>query len=113
MGDVNLPLSGPVVEAFKIWTSWFSGNTNQIGLVNVNLGKSSDANLERDIITDAASYGKQLGRIEDVLVVLVKHLDKSRLSEQELTAVHEFKRVIDDIADVRAARTDKPSLRLP
>ena len=83
MGDVNLPLSGPVAEAFKIWTSWFSGNFGQVGLINVNLGKSSDADLERKIIEDAASYGKQLGRIEDALVVLIKHLDRASCRPQK------------------------------
>ncbi len=113
MGDVNLPLSGPVAEAFKLWTSWFSGNTNQIGLINVNVGKSSDADLEKNIIEDAASYGKQLGRMEDVLVVLVKHLDRTKLTKPEIAALDDFKRMVDDIADVREHAKRSPALRLP
>lgn len=113
MGDVNLPLSGPVAEAFRIWTSWFTASTNQVGLVNVNVGHSSDDELERKIIEDAASYGKQLGRIEDALVVLVRHLDKSKLTKPELGALHDLERMIDDVADVRDRLNRKPSLRMP
>ena len=111
MGDVNLPMSGSLAQVFKYWTSWLPGSSNQLGLLNVSLGQSSDAELERQILEDAASYGKQLGRIEDALAVLVRHLDKSKLTEKERGALHDLDRMIEDIADVRDRLKRKPSMQ--
>ncbi len=103
----------PVAQAFKLWTSLFTVVGNQIGLINVNVGKSSDPVVEQKVLSKAASYGKQLGRIEDALVVLVKRLDQSALSDEEKKAISELKRMIDDIADVRDRHSRQPILRLP
>lgn len=113
MPDVNLPLSGPVAQAFKLWTSLFTTIGNQIALINVNVGKPSDPVVEQEVLSEAASYGKQLGRIEDALVVLVRHFDQSSLSHEEKKALSELKRMIDDVADVRDRHSRQPTLRVP
>ena len=73
MPNMNLPLSGDVTQAINPWTAFFSAFSSQVGFMNINLAKSSDPTVERAVIADVASYGKPLGRIEDALVVLLKH----------------------------------------
>ena len=45
-------------------------------------GKVSNPAVEEEVLTEVASYGKQLGRIEDVLQVLLAHFHP----EKKLTA---------------------------
>ena len=88
MPDVNLPLSGAVTQTIEPWTSWFSAFGSQVGLINVNLGSSADPDVEKAVIAKVASYGRQLGRIEDALVVLLKHFRPAEeLSSAEKRAI--------------------------
>ena len=108
MPDVNLPLSGAVTQTIDPWTSWFSAFGSQIGLINVNLGTSSDPDTERAVIAKAASYGKQLGRIEDALIVLLKHFrPEGNLSPEEDRAIRALKRMVEEIDDVKQSRPAK------
>ena len=103
MPDFKLPLSGNVNQTINPWTMFFNPIGSQIGLVNVNLGNSSNPAVEEQVISDVASYGKQLGRIEDVLVVLLTHFRPKRaLTKAENKAILDLKRMIEDIADVKA-----------
>jgi len=103
MPDFKLPLSGNVTQTINPWTVFFNPIGSQIGLVNVNLGNSSNPAVEEQVISDVASYGKQLGRIEDVLVVLMTHFRPERaLTKAENKAILDLKRMIEDIADVKA-----------
>ena len=47
---------------------------SQFGLININLGQSSNPTVEEEVLTDVASYGRQLGRISDALAVLLARL---------------------------------------
>jgi hypothetical protein len=108
MPDVNLPLSGPVAQAFRPWAPLFSAFGSQIGLINVSVGKSSNPAVEEDVLTDVASYGRQLGRIEDALVVLLKHFAPSEeLSDFEKRAIDDLKRMLHDTADVKKRHSAK------
>ena len=79
MAELKLPLSGNVSQVISPWTAWFSAFGSQIGLVNVNLGQSSAPEVEREILSEVGSYGKQLGRVGDVLTVLLKHFRPDEL----------------------------------
>ena len=84
MPTFKLPLSGDVVQSINPWTSFFSPSGGQYGLVNINLGQSSEPQVEADVLSDVASYGKQLGQIGDALIVLLNHLPKhAPLSHEE------------------------------
>lgn len=72
MSDFNMPLSGNVTQSILPWNWTFDPQNSQFSLFNVYLGQSSNPAVEREAL-DIASYGKQLGRIEDVLMVLVQH----------------------------------------
>lgn len=85
----KLPLSGDVVQAINPW-NWFSQG-GQFGLVNINLGKSADPDLEQRILDDVGSYGRQIGRIGEVLEVLLDHVKLDRMNAKERTVVEDFR----------------------
>jgi hypothetical protein len=89
---------------------FFNPIGSQVGLVNVNLGNSSNPAIEEQVISDVASYGKQLGRIEDALVVLIAHFRPKRaLTKAENKAILDLKRMIEDIGDVKARHSAEAS----
>ncbi len=100
----KLPLSGNVVQSINPFTALLSP------IININLGQSSDPSVESDVLTDVASYGKQLGRIEDALTVLLKHF-KPRDAEEK-AAIDAFKEVVDAVAKVKENH-NRPALKFP
>jgi hypothetical protein len=76
------PLGGDVTQWIR--TSWIKSLSDQTGFININNVRAGDPELERRIIEDVASYGRQLGRMMEALDVVVGHL---RLGEgKDLTA---------------------------
>ena len=103
MATFELPLSGNVNQA--IWTAFMSPLNDQYGLININLGESSDPNVEKQVLAEVGSYGKQLGRMGDALAVLVKHFrPKKNLSAKEEDALEALRSMLDDIARIKKAR---------
>ena len=100
MPAFKLPLSGDVVQSINPFTSFITGG--QFGLININLGQSSEPKVEEEVLSDKASYGKQLGRIGDALIVLLEHFHpRKELTEQEKTAIKDLKKMLNEIADVK------------
>ena len=67
-GMMKYPFSGDVTQAISPYTNWFSPQ------ITVNAG---DPRLEARILTDGASYGRQLGVVIDALrAVVEKKQDK-------------------------------------
>lgn len=99
----RLPLSGNVTQTINPWNWFFSSTGGQFGLVNIELGQSSNPPVEEEVLSDVASYGKQLGRIEDALLVLVVHFHPERpLTSAETDAFAALKSMTDQIAAVKA-----------
>jgi len=99
----RLPLSGNVTQTINPWTWFFNPVGSQVGLVNIELGQSSNPAIEEEVLSDVASYGKQLGRIEDALIVLVAHFRPERpLTSEEEAAIDRLKDVVSKIASVKA-----------
>jgi hypothetical protein len=100
MTDFNLPLSGAVTQTFP-WTNYFT----------INVGQSSDPAIEKDALS-VASYGKQLGRIGDALIVLLKHVELAgKLSPDEEAAIRDLKSMLNEIANEKAKHGAKLVLR--
>jgi hypothetical protein len=55
----------------------------QFGFFNINLGQTPRPDVEQEILERVGSYGRQLGRIGDVLDVLMDHLQQDELTESE------------------------------
>jgi hypothetical protein len=98
----RLPLSGNVTQSILPWTWLFNPVGSQVGLVNISLGQSSNPAIEEEVLTDVASYGKQLGRIEDALEILVEHFRPERkLTAAEDKAIRDLKSMLKDVAAVK------------
>ena len=101
MPDVNLPLSGAVTQSFP-WTNYFT----------INLGTSSDPAIEQNVLSDVGSYGKQLGRIGDALIVLLRHLpQQAKLSDDEKKSIEDLKSMLHEIANVKTRHSAKFVMR--
>jgi hypothetical protein len=111
----RLPLSGNVTQSINPWNWIFNPSGGQFGLVNIALGQSSNPAVEEEVLSDVASYGKQLGRIEDALSVLLAHFRPERaLSADEEKALAALKEMTDEIAAVKAKHgAEKPPAPLP
>jgi hypothetical protein len=102
MPAFRLPLSGNVTQSINPWTWFFNPVGSQVGLVNIELGQSSNPAIEEEVLGDVASYGKQLGRIEDALLVLLAHFRPDRpLTADEDAAIAALKAMAGEIAAVK------------
>jgi hypothetical protein len=109
MPTFKLPLSGDVVQSINPFTAFMTGG--QFGLININLGQSSEPKVEADVLSDVATYGKQLGRIGDALIVLLAHFHpRTPLSAEETAAIDALKTMLASIADVKE-KHKRPALR--
>ncbi len=105
----RLPLSGNVTQSINPWNWVFNPTGGQFGLVNISLGQSSNPAVEEEVLSDVASYGKQLGRIEDVLLLLIGRAEKSGdLGAEEKQAFGALKDMMGEIAAVKAKHGAAP-----
>ncbi len=105
------PLSGDVTQAWATWARM----VGQWGLININVGGDStpDPVLERRIVDEVASYGRQLGRISEALEALIEatvteeaadgqRLDRSKLKrDEQIAALLEFRAMLRQIEAVK------------
>ena len=109
MPTFKLPLSGDVVQSINPFTAFMTGG--QFGLVNINLGQSSEPKVEEEVLSDIATYGKQLGRIGDALIVLLAHFHPDKpLTADETAAIDALKAMLDKIANVKE-KYKRPAIR--
>jgi hypothetical protein len=68
----------------------------------INLGESGSPEAEVEILRRVGSYGRQLGRISDVIIVLLRHLpNRDNLTLEERNTVAAFEEMANDIADIK------------
>ena len=102
--NVNLPLSGDVSQAINPWKWVFDWAGSSFSLINVNLGRSADPDLEQEILAEVGSYGRQLGRMGEAMQVLVDRLDRSTLDEAERHAIEAFEVQLREIEQLKQRR---------
>ena len=109
MPTFKLPLSGDVTQSINPFTAFMTGG--QFGLININLGQSSEPKVEAEVLSDVATYGKQLGRIGDALIVLLAHFHpRQPLTADESNAIDALKEMLDAVAKVKE-KHNRPALR--
>jgi hypothetical protein len=86
-------------QAINPWSFYQQGA--QFGLINVSLGQTPHPEIERRVLEDVGSYGRQIGRIGDALEVIVKRLDRSGMSRDEKDALDIL---LGQLAEVRKAK---------
>ena len=92
----KLPLSGNVDQWIKTWGEVVS----QIGLVNVNVAGSGNPQLEKTITTEY-SYGRQLGRMLDMLAPLVGANKELLEDKAGPKAVEDFEKMVGEIQKLK------------
>jgi hypothetical protein len=97
----RLPLSGAVNQSILPWRWAFDLSGSQLSLFSINLGRSSAPEMEKQILDEVGSYGRQLGRIGEALEVLVKRLPRDQLSASEAAAIEDFSAQMREIAQVK------------
>jgi hypothetical protein len=98
----RLPLSGNVTQSINPWNWMFNPVGSQVGLINIELGQSSNPPVEEEVLSDVASYGKQLGRIEEALAVLLEHFHPEReLTASERSAIADFMEIVKSVEAVK------------
>ncbi|MDP2880691.1 MAG: hypothetical protein Q8N89_03805 [Azonexus sp.] len=101
----QMPLSGDVTQP---WSWAFGPTTTQLGLFNINLGRSGNPEIEQEVLDEVGSYGKQLGCIGDALAVLIKHVKLDELAPAERDAITKLRFQLEAIAQIKAGhRTAK------
>src|SRR3954452_5545358 len=100
---LRAPLSGDVSQ--DIQTSLVRSAGDQLGFININTSRSADPELERRIVTEVASYGRQLGRILDAVAVLVGREQRGKLSADERRALDQLDALHADVQTAKARFT--------
>ena len=95
---ITAPLGGAVTQAFDMWSNWFQ-NVGQFGFINIDLGRTEKPELERHILNEVGSYGRQIGRLSEALEVLIDqaNLEPSQLSDAQRAALHDFRKMLDEV----------------
>lgn len=104
MANFLLPLSGDVTQAINPWTWLTKVVGGQFGLININLGKSSDPALEQEIIDDVGSYGRQLGQMGDALEAVLAHMKTETWDADAKAAVAAFRFQLTEVNRLKAKR---------
>lgn len=98
------PFSGNVSQAINPW-NWFNKVLGgQFGFVNINLGRSTDPELEHQILEEVGSYGRQLGQLGDVLEAVLAHMPTDTWGEEAKEAVTAFKLQMAAVKRLKAGR---------
>jgi hypothetical protein len=81
---------------------WMNSGTGQIGLVNISGTASAKPELEAKIVEDVATYGRQLGRISDVVEAMLSRSHPEQWPSPQREAVSQFREMTAKIAAVKA-----------
>jgi hypothetical protein len=85
-------------------------NPGWSSVVNINSNNSAAPETERAVLTKY-SYGRQLGRLIDVVELLVKDLEERQPDRSKAESVAKFRALENDIAEVKncaaARRVDR------
>ena len=94
MFGIQAPLSGDVTQDIA------PSIGGQLGLLNISATRSGDPGLEQRIITQVASYGRQLGRLLEAVDVLARH-PPSGLGEADIHALDQLRQLAMEITAVK------------
>jgi hypothetical protein len=100
--DVSWPWTWPLGGDVTQWirTTWIKSLSDQTGFININNVRAGDPEVERRIIEDVASYGRQLGRIMEALDVVIGQLrlgERTDLTADERHALQDFSDLVQQV----------------
>jgi hypothetical protein len=92
---------------FNVYNWPFSGSVAQ-DIHPALLAQAGDRGVEREVLDDVASYGKQIGVIADLLLSLAKLVPPERLDADAQHAFDQLKTLVERIGDIKARRRRAP-----
>jgi hypothetical protein len=95
MFGLRAPLSGDVTQDIA------PSIGGQLGLLNINATRSGDPELEQRIITEVASYGRQLGWLVEAVDALARRQPRRDLGEVDIRALDQLHKLAKQIAVVK------------
>ncbi len=98
--DAFFPLSGDVSQTINPWAIWLRSANQQLGFITINAQNSGDPEMERRIIEEVASYGRQLGWIIEALEVVTSRLDRDGLTRAEQAALDQLSDLVGRVERV-------------
>ncbi|WP_026363087.1 hypothetical protein [Methylopila sp. M107] len=109
MAQYQMPFSGDVSQASKIFTSAFSAVGSQFGFINIHTSRSSAPEVEEQVLQEVGSYGKQIGQISDVLALLLAKLPPDTVfSPDEKKAIARFEVTLDAVNAIKLQNKREP-----
>jgi hypothetical protein len=101
MGTMQVALAPEKLwQAINPWSFYNQGA--QFGLINIELGQTAHPEIEQAVLDEVGSYGRQIGRLGDALEVLIRHVDRTRLSREEDDALTIAMGQLADVRKVKA-----------
>jgi len=95
MFGIRAPLSGDVSENIA------PSIGGQLGLLNINATRSGDPELEQRIITQVASYGRQLGWLLEAVDVLARRQSRRGLGEADLHTLDQVHTLAEQVTALK------------
>jgi hypothetical protein len=89
--NIRLPASGDVRMDYSPWTNW-----------GWSASVAGDPDVERELFTTVALPGKQLGKLTDIVTILLKlaeqtHKELEKDDPEQAIKIREFKKMVSDI----------------
>jgi hypothetical protein len=101
---LKAPLSGDIFQHL-VNPSLLRDNA-QWGIFNINTMRSPDPALEQQIVTEVASYGRQLGRLLEAVDVLARQQQhRDRLDPADQLALDELQDLAQKVAATKSRAT--------
>ena len=79
----------------------------QVGLINIALGQTARPDIERTVLNEVGSYGRQIGRIGDALEVLIRHFETRDLPQAERDALTILMGQLAEVRKVKAREREE------
>jgi hypothetical protein len=99
MANVTIPIQfAPSTLEQAILPGW------QFSLFSVNLGESSNPEVEKAAIERIGSYGRQIGHVAEALEVVIEHLKLLGLPSLEPQQKDALKVLLGDVAQARGVK---------
>jgi hypothetical protein len=88
-------------QAINPWTFYQQGA--QFGLVNIDLGQTSNPEMEQAILDKVGSYGRQLGHLGEAVEVLLNHVNLENMTAAERDVIDVLR---GDMAKIRQVKAE-------
>jgi hypothetical protein len=96
--ELHAPLSGAVNQAIE---ASLARSLGQLGLINITTTRAGDPDLERRIVEQVASYGRQLGWVLEAVDALVRAQRGETLDVDDERALDQLGRLRAEVDELK------------